>query len=79
MKKKFAEKAVENLKTEGKKGEDAKEENVEKWMKHLVNVLPDIGEVAINLFINPISGLSTVFKKIAEKIKSNASKQSKGT
>lgn len=67
--KQMAEVAVQGLKTEAEKAEKADESAVEQWFTHLLAMLPDIGEVAINTFINPISGLSTVFQKVAQKAK----------
>jgi hypothetical protein len=68
-KKTLAEQAVKGLEKEAKKGEKADEATVEGWFTSLMAMLPDIGEVAITTFINPISGLSTVFQKIAKKAK----------
>jgi hypothetical protein len=61
--------AVKGLETEARKGEQASESAVEEWFTSLMAMLPDIAEVAINTFINPIAGVSTVFQKIAKKAK----------
>jgi len=71
--KSIAETALKQLEVEGKKGEQADEKEVKKWFTTLVDYLPDIGEVAVNTFLNPISGLSTVFQKIARIIKKRTS------
>ncbi len=63
----LAQSAVEGLKAESERGEYANEENVEQWFKSLASIAPDIFEVAIQTFINPISGLSLAFQKIAKK------------
>ena len=63
-----AEQAINGLKTEAEKGDEADEQTVNQWFG-LLQMLPDIGEVAIRTFINPIDGLSTVFQKIAHKAK----------
>jgi hypothetical protein len=76
-KKAMAAQAVEGLKEEAEKGEDAEEENVVQWFECLALMLPDIGEVAIRTFLNPIDGLSTVFRKVAEKAK--AGKEGSGS
>ena len=68
-KKTMAAVAVRGLEEEANKGEHVDESKVEEWFTTLMAMLPDIGEVAINTFINPISGLSTVFQKIANKAK----------
>ena len=66
-KKALAEHAMQGLEAEAVKGEQADEEKVKEWFTGLMAMLPDIGEVAINTFINPITGLSTVFQKVAKK------------
>lgn len=62
-----AQQALEKLDHEAKKGESADEADIQQWFQVLVTMLPDIGEVAIDTFLNPIKGLSTVFRKIAAK------------
>ncbi len=64
--------AVENLEAEARKGEQADEKKVDEWFRVLMMMLPDIGEVAIQTFINPIQGLSTAFQKIAKKAQETA-------
>lgn len=64
---KVAETAVENLRMEAQKGEQAEEIAVQSWFTFLVNMHSDIAEVAIETFRNPIKGLGTVFQKVAEK------------
>jgi hypothetical protein len=67
--------AVKGLEEEARKGEKADQENVGKWFSFLMTMLPDIGEVAINTFINPIGGLSTAFQKVAQKAKEHQQKE----
>lgn len=67
--KKVAESAIKTLETEARKGEQANEKTVKKWMNFLAETAPDAWEVAIDFFINPIRGVGTVFKKIAERAK----------
>ena len=67
--KKIAEAAVQGLKEEAEKSRDPNEKEIERWFANLMTVLPDVGEVAINTFINPIGGLSTVFQKVAQRAK----------
>lgn len=64
-----AETAVKGLEAEAAKGEQADESNVQQWFTTLAQMAPDILEVAVNTFINPISGLSTIFQKIAKRAK----------
>ncbi len=65
----MAQTAVDNLEAEGKKGTGANESNVEDWLKFLAQNVPDFFEVAVNTFINPVQGLSTVFQKIAQRMR----------
>jgi hypothetical protein len=62
-----AQQAVEKLEQETQKGETALEAEVGQWFDVLITMLPDIGEVAIDIFLNPIKGVSTVFRKVAAK------------
>jgi hypothetical protein len=62
-----AQQAVEKLEQEAQKGETAEEMEVRQWFDVLMTMLPDIGEVAIDTFLNPIKGVSTVFRKIVAK------------
>lgn len=62
-----AQQAIEKLDQEAQKGEAANEAEVQQWFEILLKMLPDIGEVAIETFLNPIRGLSTAFRKIAAK------------
>ena len=61
--------AVQGLKTESEKGDQADESKVEQWFKFLAQMAPDVLEVAAATFVNPIAGLGVAFKKIAEKAK----------
>jgi hypothetical protein len=49
------------------KGELADRRNVQQWFGFLASTAPDIFEVAVATFVNPIKGISKVFMKIAEK------------
>ena len=59
--------AVEIIETENEKGDKANEKIVRMSLKTLALMAPDIWEVAVTTFTNPIRGISTVVKKIAEK------------
>lgn len=65
-----AQNAIEGLQAEAQKGEEAKEDNVNKWLSFLAQAAPDIWEVAVASFLNPIQGLSLVFQKVAQRAKS---------
>jgi hypothetical protein len=66
--------AVQELKAEAAKGESANEVKVQKWVDFLGDMAPDIWEVAVDTFANPVKGLSTVFKKVAERAKAEKGK-----
>jgi len=65
----IAENAVKALEVEARQGEQANQSNVQKWMKFLAETAPDAWDVAIDTFTNPIKGIGTAFRKIAEKAK----------
>lgn len=67
--KEIAKTAVKELEFEASQGEKANEKVISKWLKFLFEVAPDAWEVAIDTFMNPIKGLSTVFRKVAEQSK----------
>lgn len=69
-----AQQALENLNLEAQKGEGANEAEVQQWFDVLLTMLPDIGEVAIDVFLNPIKGLSIVFRKIAARARKQRKK-----
>jgi hypothetical protein len=73
-KKMMAQTAVQELEVESAKGEKAEEGKVQEWFEVLAGMAPDIWEVAVDTFTNPIKGLSTVFKKVAEKAKAESKK-----
>jgi hypothetical protein len=64
-----AQSAVSALKAEAEKGDEARENNVSKWLTFLAQAAPDVWEVAISTFLNPIQGLSLVFQKVAQRAK----------
>jgi hypothetical protein len=71
-KKNDAYKALSELKIEAKKGEQADEKRVQGWLAFLANIAPDVWEVAIETFINPVKGIGMVFKKVSEKAKAES-------
>lgn len=62
-----AETVVDNLQAEAEKGELAEESVIQSWLTTLLQMAPDIGEVAIQTFLNPVKGLAMVFQKVAQK------------
>jgi hypothetical protein len=59
--------ALNKLQKEAQKGNAADESRVQKYIKFLGDTAPDIWEVAVDTFLNPVKGLSTVFRKVAER------------
>jgi hypothetical protein len=66
---------VEVIEAENKKGEEANEEVVRMGLRALARMAPDIWEVIVATLANPVLGISTVVKKIAEKAKAEAGSQ----
>jgi hypothetical protein len=66
-KKSMAKTAVDGLRTEAQKGDKADARDIQEWFDFLASIAPDIFEVAVTTFVNPIEGLSKVFRKIAKK------------
>jgi hypothetical protein len=69
--------AVAKLEAEAKKGDQADEQRVARLFSFLAETGKDAIEVAINTFINPILGISTVFQKVAQKAKEKLEQQPK--
>jgi hypothetical protein len=65
--------AISALEKEARKGDDAQEKIVAKWVNFLFETAPDIWDVAITTFLNPIKGVSLVFQKVADRSKSGKS------
>lgn len=71
----IAQNAVRGLKAEAEKGEEVDEGIVKRMLGFLLETAPDIWEVAVNTFLNPIAGVGTVFQKIAQRAKAERTKQ----
>ncbi|NJN95806.1 MAG: hypothetical protein HC875_17735 [Anaerolineales bacterium] len=65
---------VQKIEQEVEKGEEANPSKVERWLKTLKGMAPDIGDVTIACLTNPAAGVAMVIKKIAEKAKVESSK-----
>jgi hypothetical protein len=65
--------ALEKLQKEANKGDAADESRVQKYLNFLADTAPDIWEVAVDTFINPIKGISTIFCKVAERARKSRS------
>lgn len=64
--------AVEIIEAENEKGDNADERVIRLSFRTLAQMAPDILEVAIATFTNPLLGISIVVKKIAEKARAEA-------
>jgi hypothetical protein len=63
---------LEEVEAELQKGEEANEGFIRRRLRHVQRMAPDIYDVVIATFANPIAGLGLVAKKIAEKMKTDA-------
>lgn len=57
--------AVQKLEAEARRGDEADEGRVRRWLAFLAETAPDAWEVAVATFTNPIKGVATVFQKVA--------------
>lgn len=58
---------VQKIQTEVVKTDQANVTKLERWLKTLALMAPDIFEVTVATLTNPITGLGTVIRKVAEK------------
>lgn len=63
---------VQKIESEAAKGEEANPSKVERWLKFLGGMAPDILEVAAAALANPVAGVATAIRKIAEKAQAGA-------
>jgi len=63
---------VQKVEKEAAKGEAANPSKVERWLKTLALMAPDILEVTAACLLNPVAGVATVIRKVAEKAKAEA-------
>jgi len=63
---------VQKVEDEVKKGEEANPTKVERWLKFIGDMAPDILQVTAATLANPAMGLSVAIKKIAEKAQGQA-------
>jgi len=60
---------VRKIESEAAKGKAADQSKLERWMKTLTKMAPDIVEVMAASLAGPVAGFSVVFKKIVERAK----------
>jgi len=63
---------VKKIETEAAKGQTADKTKLERWMKTLAKMAPDIVEVMAASLAGPVAGFSVVFKKIVERAKASS-------
>lgn len=63
---------VQKVEQEAAKGEEANPNRVERWLKFLGGMAPDILDVTVACLTHPLAGVGAVIRKIAEKAKAEA-------
>jgi hypothetical protein len=63
---------VRRIEQEVAKGEEANASKVERWLKGLADMAPDIFEVTAAALTSPVAAVSTVIRKVVEKAKASA-------
>ena len=63
---------VKKIETEAAKGETADQTKLERWLKILAKMAPDIVEVMAASLAGPVAGFTVVFKKIVERAKASS-------
>lgn len=66
---------LKDVETELKKGEQADESFLMRRLRNIGRMAPDILDVMLTTFANPVAGLGKVAQKIAEKARAEAGKQ----
>lgn len=69
---------LKDIENELAKGARADEDMIRRRLRNVQRMAPDILDVVLTTFANPLLGLGMVVKKIAEKMKSEAEKEMKG-
>lgn len=64
-----AESLVKEIENEAQKGERADGAKVERWLRFLANIAPDIKDVVVSTLSNPLLGIGTVISKVIAKSK----------
>jgi hypothetical protein len=63
---------LEEVETELQQGEEAREGFIRRRLRNIERMAPDIYDVVLATFANPVAGLGMVAKKVAEKMKAEA-------
>ena len=59
--------SVKKIEEEASKGEQANETKLTRWMDYLSKIAPDIVDVALASLGGPVSGVTAVLKKVADR------------
>ena len=65
---------VQKIQEETAKGEQANPSKVERWLKNVALMAPDIWDVTVATLANPVAGIAAVIRKVVEKAKAEAGK-----
>lgn len=68
------ESTLDKLEREAGKGDAANENRIKGYFNFLAEMAPDIWEMVVKTFINPIAGVSTMFQKVAQRAKEELKK-----
>ena len=68
---------VRRIEKEVSSGDKAEPAKVERWLRNLAAMAPDILDVTLAALTNPVAGISMTVRKIAQKMKEEAIKQDK--
>jgi hypothetical protein len=63
---------VEKVQKETGKGEQANPDKVARWLKSLADAAPDILDVTVATLTNPVMGVATAIRKVAERFSGQA-------
>jgi hypothetical protein len=63
---------VQNIEKEAAGGEEANPSKVGRWLNGLLEMAPDIFDVTVASLVNPVAGVATVIRKVAQKAKEEA-------
>jgi L-2-hydroxyglutarate oxidase LhgO len=63
---------VQNIQQEAAKDEKANQSKVERWLKYLAGIAPDVVDVMAASLGGPVTGFTAVFKKILDKARQEA-------
>ena len=63
---------VQKVEKEAAKGEEANSIKVQRWLRFLGDMAPDILDVTVSCLTHPLVGVGTVIRKIAERTRAEA-------